>query len=192
MDVYCDMNATHPSSSWKRGGWVVIQRRIDGSTNFFRNWASYKNGFGNLQNEHWLGNQNIHILTANGANEIWIEMTDYAGITKEARYTSFSVDNEASKYQLAVSGYSGDAGDQLATSTHNGRKFTTFDSDNDAAASANCAQLYKGGWWYGACHHSNLNGKYFFGGSNHYAQGIHWHAFTGYHDSLKNVVMKIR
>jgi len=189
MDVYCDMNATHPSSSWKRGGWAVIQRRVDGSTNFFRNWASYKSGFGNLQNELWLGNENIHLLTANGVNELWIEMTDYAGFTKEARYTSFSVGNEASKYKLTVSGYSGNAVDQFAT--HNGFKFTTFDSDNDVYA-GNCAQSFKGGWWYGACHHSNLNGKYFFGGSNPYAQGIHWHAFTGHHDSLKSVVIKIR
>ncbi|XP_066915408.1 ryncolin-4-like [Clytia hemisphaerica] len=191
MDVYCDMNSTYPSSNWRRGGWVVIQKRIDGSTNFYRNWENYKNGFGYLQNEHWLGNDQIHALTGNGANELWIEMTNYEGITKYARFTSFSVGNEASKYQLSASGYSGDAGNSLANTIHNGRRFTTFDQDNDAW-SRNCAKQYLGAWWYGACHNSNLNGKYYFGGSNPYAKGIHWHAFTGHHDSLKTVTMKIR
>jgi hypothetical protein len=33
----------------------VFQRRLDGSTDFFRGWAHYKNGFGKLRREFWLG-----------------------------------------------------------------------------------------------------------------------------------------
>ena len=37
MQVFCDM---------KQKGWTVIQKRQDGSTNFFEDWESYKKGFG--------------------------------------------------------------------------------------------------------------------------------------------------
>lgn len=35
MQVWCDQR--HDP-----GGWTVIQRRLDGSVNFFRNWETYK------------------------------------------------------------------------------------------------------------------------------------------------------
>lgn len=37
IEVFCDM---------RKGGWTVIQRRQDGSTNFFQEWKNYKMGFG--------------------------------------------------------------------------------------------------------------------------------------------------
>lgn len=33
----------------------VFQRREDGSVNFFRGWDAYREGFGKLTGEHWLG-----------------------------------------------------------------------------------------------------------------------------------------
>ena len=55
IQVFCDQTTDG-------GGWTIIQRRADGLQNFDRDWDSYKNGFGYLQHEHWLGNQNIHTL----------------------------------------------------------------------------------------------------------------------------------
>ena len=33
----------------------VIQRRIDGQTDFYRGWSEYEIGFGDLTKEFWLG-----------------------------------------------------------------------------------------------------------------------------------------
>lgn len=42
---------------------------------------------------------------------------------------------------------------------HQGRPWTTLDSDNDIALS-NCALAHHGAWWYKNCHLANLNGKW--------------------------------
>ncbi|KAK2153476.1 hypothetical protein NP493_2309g00009, partial [Ridgeia piscesae] len=72
-----------------------------------------------------------------------------------------------------------------------GSSFSARDRDNDAD-SEHCAQLYKGGWWYKACHESNLNGLYLRGSHTSYADGIVWRYWHGYHYSLKKVTMKLR
>jgi len=50
-----------------------------------------------------------------------------------AEYSTFFVADEASKYQLTVSGYSGDAGDAMTAlswdHTPTGKPFSTWDSD---------------------------------------------------------------
>lgn len=99
------------------GGWTTFQRRMDGSVDFFLDWASYKKGFGNLRGEFWLGNDNLHRLTASANMVLRFDMEDYEGERRYAEYTTFSVANESDNYRLTIDGYQGTAEDSLASTS---------------------------------------------------------------------------
>ncbi|XP_053663976.1 techylectin-5B-like [Anopheles marshallii] len=183
ITVLCDQE-------YESGGWTVIQHRFDGSTNFYRSWQEYKNGFGNLDGEFWLGLDRIYHLTVSGAHELVILLEDFDGNKTYAKYDQFEIGNENQKYAITKLGeYSGTAGDSM----HNAKdmKFSTFDSDNDVW-NDNCAVAYSGAWWYGACHKSNLNGKYLRGETKQTAMGMMWLTFRGHDYALKASKMMIR
>ena len=175
------------------GGWVVIQRRMDGSVDFYRNWKDYVEGFGDLEGEFWLGLDKIHQITSTTNSRLLIALMDYNRMVKSAVYDHFWIGDGDKKYQLHVQGYknvgnSADAGDSL--SYHNGMKFSTKDQDNDQKED-NCAVEYKGAWWYKKCHASNLNGQYLVGEMTSFADGVIWSSFKGHQYSLKRAEMMI-
>ena len=96
------------------GGWTVFQRRLVGSVDFYLGWESYKNGFGDLNGEFWLGNDNLHRLTAADNVILRIDLEDFDGDVRHAEYTICKVAEEGDKYRLLIGGYSGTAGDSLA------------------------------------------------------------------------------
>ncbi|XP_067143690.1 techylectin-5A-like isoform X2 [Centruroides vittatus] len=183
--VYCDMDNDG-------GGWTVIQRRGDykqPKEYFYKGWEEYSLGFGKLNEDFWLGNDKIFALTNQGNYSLRIDMKDKEGNKRFALYNNFWIENEKQQYKLHVSGFTGDAGDSFGGM--NGLKFTTKDTDNDRWEK-NCAEAYKGGWWYGKCHRSNLNGLYLNGYHDTYADGIEWYTWKGHNYSLPEVSMKIR
>ena len=106
MQVLCDMITDG-------GGWTVFQRRLDGSVDFYRDWESYKKGFGDLNVEFWLGNDNLHRLTAAGDVTLRVDLEDFEGNVTYAKYATFKVADEADKYRLWIGGYNGTAGDSM-------------------------------------------------------------------------------
>eukprot|EP00105_Crassostrea_gigas_P034111 XP_019918259.1 PREDICTED: techylectin-5A [Crassostrea gigas] len=178
LNVYCDQQTDG-------GGWTVIQRRQDGSEDFFRNWVDYKYGFGNLSNEFWLGNHRIYEIVSQGFYELRIDMSDFVGESRYAVYRRLSIGDENQGFQLLIEDYIGTSGDSM--SGHNGAQFYTKDHDSNS-----CAAQYKGGWWYKNCHSANLNGIYLNGSHSSFADGIEWKAWHGYNYSLKFTEMKIR
>ena len=141
----------------KDGGWTIIQRRFNGSLDFNRNWTDYTLGFGDAQEELWLGNYLIHLLTSNHNYSLDINMIDIYNQTWTATYDSFNVSDPSSEFRIYTNGYHGNATDGMNYSQS--MAFSTIDNDNDASG-MNCPFFYEAGWWYKHCQICNLNGRY--------------------------------
>ncbi|XP_063432291.1 ficolin-1-like isoform X1 [Mytilus trossulus] len=185
FNVYCDMDSENVN-----GGWTVFQRRLNGEEDFYRGWRDYKEGFGTLQGEHWLGNDKLNTLTSQANYELLIRMKTFENENGYARYSDFKVGDEASKFKLQLSTFTGNVGDSLINS-HNDMKFSTKDQDNDVHKGS-CALMNKAGWWYSNCHDSNLNGLYHAGNHTSYADGVNWYYWKGHKYSLKETTMMMR
>ncbi|XP_042608032.1 tenascin-like isoform X2 [Cyprinus carpio] len=176
--VYCDMSSDG-------GGWMVFLRRQSGKLDFFRNWRNYSAGFGDTNDEFWLGLSNLHKITSAGQYELRVDLRD-GQESAFAVYDKFYIADPRSRYKIQIGAYSGTAGDSL--SYHQNRPFSTFDHDNDIAVT-NCALSYKGAFWYKNCHRVNLMGKY---GDSSHSKGINWFHWKGHEHSIPFAEMKIR
>ncbi|XP_017010014.3 angiopoietin-related protein 7-like [Drosophila takahashii] len=173
-------------------GWIVVLRRQDGSVDFERSWKEYKEGFGNLTGEFFIGLEKLHQLTKRQPHEVYIKIVDVHGEVRHAQYDNFKVSYEENHYHLdSVGTYSGTAGDSLSYSS--GRYFTTIDRDNDGNGS-NCAKSYSGGgWWYNSCSYSYLTGKFYKDGTSPSQTGINWYHYRNdYTTSFTYVEMMIK
>ncbi|KAJ8033513.1 Ryncolin-4 [Holothuria leucospilota] len=163
FEVFCNMTIDG-------GGWTVFQRRIDGVTDFYRDWAQYKQGFGtkNQGNDFWLGNEQLHYLTNQKDYILRIDIIISSDVALYNEYTSFSIGNESTKYQMNYGSYrGGNAGNYLYY--NNGGRFSTHDQDNDECIHFDCSEGHRGGWWYNPvdygtcteCYYSNPFCYYF-------------------------------
>ncbi|XP_050776182.1 tenascin-X isoform X32 [Gopherus flavomarginatus] len=178
LQVYCDMETDG-------GGWLVFQRRMNGQTDFWRDWEDYARGFGNRSQEFWLGNDALHELTAGGEQELRVDLRAGAEAVF-AQYQRFRVDPPSEHYRLHLGSYRGTAGDAL--SYHSGSVFSTRDRDPNRLLIP-CAVSYRGAWWYRNCHYANLNGLY---GSRRDHQGVNWFNWKGFEFSIPFTEMKMR
>uniref|UniRef100_A0A671WWC0 Tenascin N n=1 Tax=Sparus aurata TaxID=8175 RepID=A0A671WWC0_SPAAU len=179
IEVFCDMETDG-------GGWLVLQRRTIGKLDFFKRWRQYIAGFGDMTEEFWLGLDKIYELTNTPTQ---YELRFDLGLGSErvyAVYDDFKIAPVKQKFKLTIGKYSGTAGD--AMTYHQGRPWTTIDSDNDIALS-NCALAHRGAWWYKNCHLANLNGNW---GDERHSMGVNWKPWKGHLTSLDFTEMKIR
>jgi len=179
IQVFCDMDT-------EGGGWTVFQRRQDGSVDFYRDWESYRLGFGNLSGEFWLGNDNLHRLTALGDHELRVDVTDTQGTSSYIAHDSFDVANQTDMYRLTLGTYTGTTGDVLTY--HNNQRFSTKGRDNDESGTI-CYSYAHGCWWYKNCFTANLNGGYYETKREQQITLLHGNSV---YSRLENVEMKFR
>ncbi|XP_060072167.1 microfibril-associated glycoprotein 4-like [Ylistrum balloti] len=150
--IYCDMDTAG-------GPWTIVANRYDGSQDFYQPWDKYKQGFGNLTGEYWIGFQKYTFLQTLNL-KMRIEMGGWDGSLKHVEYTSMTVAPESLYYALFYTGFSSPHGlvDNLAF--HKNQNFSTYDKDHDRFPNTNCPSSARGAWWYNACYDSNLFGLY--------------------------------
>ncbi|KAL1377007.1 hypothetical protein pipiens_016550 [Culex pipiens pipiens] len=145
FDVLCDF--------YDYGGnWTIIQHRYSGEVDFYRTWEEYKQGFGELKGEFWLGLDKIHRITNSASFELVFVLIDRDLTRLHAHYDLFRIGNESEGFIIDQLGaYKGTAGDSFRY--HAGMKFTTWDRKNDKipGSSNNCAVTFHGAWWYNNC-----------------------------------------
>ncbi|KAH8329110.1 hypothetical protein KR074_003875, partial [Drosophila pseudoananassae] len=174
-------------------GWTVIQRRMDGSVDFNRSWNEYRDGFGNLTGEFFIGLEKLHQITQSKQYELFISLGEVDGSRDFVKYDNFKIGSEKNSYPLeSVGNITGGAGSYLKTNLD--RKFSTYDRDNDLF-DGSCATEYGGGWWFCQCGYTSLNGRFYKDGKiKDKLYGIGWgiwHKYD-YTVSLTFVEMMIR
>ena len=167
LNVSCDQETLD-------GGWIMYQRRVDGTLNFTRYWDEYKNGFGNNGDnttELWLGNEKVYQLLQSFGNKVVtlrIEAEAFDGKRCSIESYNFTMSNEAALYSIDWDSSRVYGPNQVmnlmiarAWNNHKNHAFRTLDKPKDRFNLRRCVQLYKGGWWYvGTCIYVFLNGEY--------------------------------
>ncbi|XP_053904300.1 fibrinogen-like protein 1-like protein [Malaclemys terrapin pileata] len=125
--VYCDLNSTSE-------GWTVLQRnRHDTQITWAESWSTYKYGFGNVQDDYWLGTEYIYRIAKQKVYQVRFVIHDSSSTMKYADYNLFGLEDESKGYRLRLGSYTGTAGDAMAsnnpTTVHDNMKFSTKDLD---------------------------------------------------------------
>ncbi|XP_071835582.1 uncharacterized protein [Apostichopus japonicus] len=139
--------AHEPFQVYCKGGWMLFQRRVDASVSFYNDWITYRDGFGDLNSSFWLGNEKIHVISAERDHQlridIWFNTTNDA--SEYLHYNLFRISSEATKYEITLGSYTGSF-DYDYMDYHRDMKFSTYDQDNDLVLQ-NCAtsEFHPGG-----------------------------------------------
>lgn len=129
-------------------GWMVIQRRFDGSVDFYRKWKEYKEGFGNVSAEFWLGLEKLHRLTTSRRYELLLHVVSAEdNIVYNIKYDKFEIGSELEQYKVKSLGIKTGFG-RNCLREHEGLGFSTFDRDNDNKNNHHIAKNLRSAWWF--------------------------------------------
>ncbi|KAH8339576.1 hypothetical protein KR074_011813, partial [Drosophila pseudoananassae] len=129
------------SDRWIGSGWMKVQYRLRGSRKFNRKYEEYINGFGDLQDEMFIGLEKLHILTNWKPHEVYLYQM---GLILQCQ--AFVVGDKSEGYSLKK--LDGCTGDPSHYNLIQGTKFSTYDRDEDGNPDTNWAKELGYGWWF--------------------------------------------
>jgi hypothetical protein len=145
--VYCEMS---------KGGWTRILNRIDTKANFdHKSFSDYQKGFGNEEENHWLGLENMQRITSKAKMTLRIELANDEKDEQFIEYPDFLVHSLADNFKLQIREASsrGTLYDWLYESSNN----LTF-NHKDFNRNKECMGSQQAGWWYpSTIAHGDLN-----------------------------------
>ncbi|PIK51929.1 hypothetical protein BSL78_11184, partial [Apostichopus japonicus] len=87
----------------------MFQKRVGGSVSFYETWNNYRDGFGDLNSSFWLGNEKLHVISAQRDHQlridIWFNNTN--DDSAYLHYNLFRVSSEATQYEITLGSYTG-------------------------------------------------------------------------------------
>ncbi|XP_070183384.1 ficolin-2-like, partial [Littorina saxatilis] len=100
LQVFCDQDTDG-------GGWLVFQRRQNGPVHFYRHWSMYKQGFGSLFGEFWLGLDALHMLTSRQSHDLRVDLVKFDGTRGYASFSNFVISSSSNNYRLRFENFTG-------------------------------------------------------------------------------------
>ncbi|XP_060666470.1 angiopoietin-related protein 4-like [Drosophila nasuta] len=143
-------------------GWMIIQRRINGTEDFNRTWQEYEDGFGDLNEEFWFGLEKIHLATSFTRQRLNMSVRVGWGTKPFAiHFDDFRIGNSESFYKLESTGNCTEhncQADRTVFIKNVNNAFSTYDANHNGNPELNCASYGLSGWWFSFdCLDINMN-----------------------------------
>ena len=140
IDVYCEL---------ANGGWTRIMYKADTlESTFHKSFNDYEQGFGNPLSSNWIGLENMFYLTNQQRMSLRVEFSNWKFVQYVNEYESFILGPNVDGYRLHL-GKNILSTIDINFHRQDNQVFSTFDNNH---GSANCANLFNGGWWFEQCY----------------------------------------
>ncbi|XP_049732676.1 angiopoietin-related protein 4 isoform X3 [Elephas maximus indicus] len=145
--------------------------------------------------EFWLGLEKVHRITGGHGGRLAVQLQDWEGNAESLKFP-IHLGGEDTAYSLQVTApVASKLGATAVAPSGLSLPFSTWDQDHDLRRDKNCAKILSGGWWFGTCSHSNLNGQYFHSIPRQRQQrkkGIFWKTWRGRYYPLQATTMLVQ
>lgn len=193
--VFCERSGSND--------YTVIQRRVNHKMDFNISWKRYKEGFGSVNRNFWLGFDQILTLMNNQTVELEVGLTCDLDTRGSFALETFQLDDlsiagEEHEYEIQLPIPGTTPGSQSEEEIRSsllglaGRPFSTHDRDS---SSPGCRNTTSGGWWLDTqCDFGNLNApftEYGLDSNNNSLWYITWRS-GGFEINITKTYMKIK